>query len=241
MEIKRLTAKKACIVEIVRGKFVERPGFESNYVITGLGRRLSRVRILGNVVDKYISSESQYAAITLDDSTETIRCKFFRNLRLIENIELGDLVDVVGKIRNGGEIYINVELIKKIDNPNFEILRWLELIKIWKEQKEKMEKVRELKKQTSDVNELYLLTKDFLTKKELEGILEAEKMFEIEENSPKDIILKLIEKYDDGNGADYEILLKEANLPEEIFDQAIQQLLESGLCFEPKPGKIKRV
>ena len=57
MEIKRITAKKASIGEIDNGTFVRKSGFESSYILTNLGRRLSRVNILGLIVDKFISPE----------------------------------------------------------------------------------------------------------------------------------------------------------------------------------------
>ena len=106
MEIKRLTAKKASIKEIISGKFVKREGFQSSYVLTNLGRKLSRVRVLGLIVDKFISPDERYATITLDDSTDTIRCKAFINTKIFDGFGPGDFVDVFGKLREyNGEVY----------------------------------------------------------------------------------------------------------------------------------------
>src|SRR3972149_5400480 len=99
MEIKRLTAKKASIKELISGKYVKREGFESSYVLTNLGRKLSRVRIVALIVGKFISDDEKYAAITLDDSTETIRCKSFVNTKIFDGFGPGDFVDVFGKVR----------------------------------------------------------------------------------------------------------------------------------------------
>lgn len=248
MEIKRLTAKKASLREIINGKFVKKSGFESSYILTNLGRKLSRVRILGLIVDKFISPDEKYATITLDDSTETIRCKAFINTKIFDGFGSGDLVDIFGKLREyNGEIYIMPEIITKADS-NLETLRVLELEKISKEQREKIKKIRELQKQTSDLTEIKAAIKGLMTLEDAEGILEAQEMIEnsVEEKTVsatdiKNKILKLIETLGKSDGADYQDILIKSGLPEKDIDFAIQDLLESGICYEPHPGKIKKI
>lgn len=248
MEMKRLTAKKASIGEIVNGKFIKKSGFESSYVLTNLGRRLSRARTLGLIVDKFISADEKYATITLDDSTETIRCKVFVNTKLFDGFGSGDLVDIFGKIREyNGEIYIMPEIITKVE-PNFETLRILELEKIFREQREKIKKIRDLQKQTSDVVEIKTAIKNLMSLEDVEGILEAQEIIEnsaeektVSAGDIKNKILKLIENLDKGEGADYQVILIKSGSAEKDIDFAIQDLLESGICYEPKPGKIKKI
>jgi len=248
MEMKRLTAKKASIGEIVNGKFIKKSGFESSYVLTNLGRRLSRARALGLIVDKFISADEKYATITLDDSTETIRCKVFVNTKLFDGFGSGDLVDIFGKIREyNGEIYIMPEIITKVE-PNFETLRILELEKIFREQREKIKKIRDLQKQTSDVVEIKTAIKNLMSLEDVEGILEAQEIIEnsaeektVSAGDIKNKILKLIENLDKGEGADYQDILIKSGSAEKDIDFAIQDLLESGICYEPKPGKIKKI
>ena len=248
MEIKRLTAKKASIKELNSGKYVKREGFESSYILTNLGRKLSRIRLSALIVGKFISDDEKYAAITLDDSTDTIRCKAFVNTKIFDGLGPGDFVDVFGKVREyNGEIYIMSEIIRKAD-PNLETLRMLELKKILDKQKERIKKVQELEKQTTDVNELKSLVKDFMSLDDLKGILEAqevnEDMMQEKTTSASEIktqILKLIEKMDKGEGADYQDILKKSNFSENDVDFAIQDLLESGVCYEPTPGKIRKL
>ncbi len=243
MELRRLTAKKCFIKELVTGRFIQKEAPESSYVLTRLGRRLSRVRVLANVVDIYENPSSSFASITIDDSTGVIRAKIFGDTEVIRNIEKGDLIDVIGKLRNSeGETWINLEIVKRIENPNFEILRMLEVAKILKEQKEKFEKVKEQLPQSSDINELFVLLGEELTKKEIEAIVEASEVFmEMEADRHKALVLQLIEELDYGDGADYKELLERAGIEEKLFDQILQELLEKGYCFEPKPGKIKKV
>ena len=248
MEVKRLIAKKASIGEIDNGTFVKKEGFVSSYVLTNLGRRLSRVRVLGLIVDKFISPDERYATLTLDDSTDTIRCKAFVNTKIFDGFGAGDLVDIFGKIREyNGEVYIIPEIIKKA-NPNLETLRILELEKIFRGQRKKIKKIKELQKQTSDLNELKTVVKQFMNLEDAEGILEAQKILEnladekvANSAEIKSKILNLIEDLDKGKGADYQEILTKSGLPENDVDFAIQELLESGVCFEPTPGKIKKL
>jgi len=248
MEMKRLTAKKASIGEIASGKFVKKSGFESSYILTNLGRKLSRTRVLGLIVDKFISSDERYATLTLDDATETLRCKVFVNTKIFDGFGSGDMVDIIGKIREyNGEIYVMPEIIAKVD-ANFEILRNLELEKIFREQREKIKKIRDLQKQTSDLAEIKAAIKDAMPLEDAEGILEAQEMIEnsveektISTNDIKNKILKLIETLDKSEGADYQDILIKSGLPEKDIDFAIQDLLETGVCYEPKPGKIKKI
>jgi len=248
MEVKRLTAKKASVGEIENGTFVKKEGFVSSYVLTNLGRRLSRVRIAGLIVDKFISPDERYATITLDDSTDTIRCKAFVNTKIFDGFGEGDLVDVFGKLREyNGEVYMIPEILKKADL-NLETLRILELEKIFREQRKRIKKIRELQKQTSDLNELKTIVKQFMSLEDAEGILEAQEMIEniaeekvVSSAEIKSKILNLIENLDKGKGADYQKILTKSGLSENDVDFAIQELLESGVCFEPTPGKIKKL
>jgi len=249
MEKKRLTAKKASLAELGTGKFIKKGGFESSYVLTNLGRKLSRVRILGLVVDKFESEDGKYATMTLDDGTDTIRCKAFVNVKIFDAVTKGDLVDVTGKVREyNGEVYVAPEIVRKVPS-DWETLRMLELKKIWAEQRKIIAKVKELRKQVADTTELKTLAKKFnLDIEDVEGVLEAQELDMIAEEEKiatsgevKEKVLKLIENLDTGTGADYSEILKQSGLPEAKVDAAIQELLEAGTCFEPKAGRIKKL
>lgn len=131
----RQVAKKVSIKTINSGEYKqidrdkEEDKFKPNY-IEFEGELISRVRVLATVIDKFVSEDGNYATLTLDDSTDTIRCKLFNDLELIESIEKGDVVDLIGKIKEyNEERYIQPELITRIEDPNFEVLRNLELKK----------------------------------------------------------------------------------------------------------------
>jgi uncharacterized protein len=249
MERKRMTAKIAGLDEVTTGKFIKKSGFESNYILTKLGRKISRARVMGIIVDKYKSEDGNYATITLDDSSETLRAKVFVNASMFDDIKPGDLIDMIGKVREyNSEIYLIPEIIRKV-SPNKETLRMLELKKIFLDQAEKIKKLRDLQKQSSDLSELKVLaSKASLIEEDVEGILEAEEVIEIdviektqETSEIKDKIIKLIDTLDAGKGADYQKILSQSELSEGKVDAAIQDLLESGICFEPKAGMIKKL
>jgi RPA family protein len=248
MEAKRLTAEKASTSELATGRFVKKSGFESSYVLTKLGRKLSRVRVTGVIVDKFVSQDEKYATITLDDGKDTMRFKAFINVKIFENLSPGDLVDAFGKVREyNGEVYVMPEILRKVD-ANFETLRMLELEEIRIDQIKKIKLVREEKKKTTDMKELAKILEGAVTKEEIAGILEAEELgeMEVEEQTHKNVnnkenILKLIASLDPGQGIEYHKIITESKLPENVVDMIIQELLEDGICFEPLPGKIKKL
>ena len=203
MEAKRLTAKKTSTEEISKGKFVKKSGFESSYVLTDLGRKLSRVRVLGLIVDKFISQDEKYATLTIDDGKDTLRLKSFVNVKIFSGFEPGDLVDVFGKVKEyNGEIYVTPEILRKVD-ANFETLRMLELGKIRKEQMKKIKLVEEQKKSTLDISELERALNGMVSKEDIQSIIEAEEIIQsdTEEVAAKNVhnkekILELIAKLD---------------------------------------------
>lgn len=247
MEKKRLTAMKARISQVTAGKYVVQPGFESNYVLTSAGIRVSRVRLLGTVVDKFLSETGRFATITLDDGTDTIRAKVFNAVSQFDTVQVGDTVDLVGKVREyQGELYVLPEIIRKTDTLNMEILRELELRASEQTMKKKREIIEEYSRQTSDLTELQRLLKERfgIGPKEVESVMQSEVKEEeqsAEMVQTKDAVLQLIAQLDSGGGCDYAELMEKAGLEEAMLDSVVNELLEDGICFEPRPGKIKKL
>jgi RPA family protein len=246
MEKKRITSVKTKISSITRGKYVPQEGFSPSYVLSGIGQRLSRVRVCATVVDKFLSDTGKFAAVTLDDGTDTIRAKVFNAVSMFENISAGNVVDVIARVKEyNGEIYLVPEIITKTNDPNFELLRELEIKNVEKIMRKKREVVMSYKSQTADVSELSRLLKERenIDEDETESILQTQSMEEApkEEVNNKDVVLGLIEKLDTGQGCDYSELLEASKLPEETIDSVVNELLSDGVCFEPKPGKIKKL
>ncbi len=93
-------------------------------------KRISRINIVANVVEKYSSEEKQYIALTIDDASGQIRIKIFGDDVLkFSNISQGDTIMIVGLLRSyNNEIYINPEIIK-VKDPRYLLVRKLEFEK----------------------------------------------------------------------------------------------------------------
>lgn len=55
------------------------------------------------------------------------------------------------------------------------------------------------------------------------------------------LIMGLVEKLDDGSGADYKELLNSSGLEEKQLDEGLNDLLSKGDIYEPKIGRFKKV
>ncbi|MEM7819260.1 MAG: OB-fold nucleic acid binding domain-containing protein [Candidatus Aenigmatarchaeota archaeon] len=247
IENRRITSVKTKIKSITNGKFIPGEGFNPSYVITDLGLRLSRVRVLATVVDKFLSETGKFASLTIDDGTDTIRVKVFNAVSMFDNINIGDVIDIIARIKEfQGEIYLIPEIIQKNENPNFEILRELEI----REQQKKLEKRKEIvleyQKQVSDLEELIRIMKERfgIDKEYVESILQLQEFLEKKEEQTSDAknkVLELIESLDQGSGCDYSELIEASGLAEDVLDAVINELLSDGICFEPRPGRIKKL
>ncbi len=239
-----MTALKARIADITCGKYAVMPGFESNYVLTRNGMRLSRVRILATVVDKFLSESGRYAAVTLDDGTDTIRAKAFNAVSVFDPISAGDIIDFVGKLREyQGELYLIPEIIRRIDDPNYELLRELEIRKSSSDWSRKRDTVFSYQKNVSDMAELKKMLEErfSISPMDVEAILQTEQEEQPEQIEAKDTVLRLIAELDKGSGCDYSELMQKSGIEESALDAMINELLEEGVCFEPRPGKIKKL
>ena len=119
----RMTAVKLRIQDLVEGTF------DGKYVRTMFGE-VSEARILGTLIDVFLSDDNNYISLTVDDGTETVRIKAWgKDVENLKQFLKGDLIDVVGKVREyNDEIYLTSEVISKVP-PNKWVLRELELMK----------------------------------------------------------------------------------------------------------------
>jgi len=291
----RLTARKIQIEDVIRGNYYQQDGFDPNYIITPYGLRVSRGRVLGTVVDTFINDDETYGAVTIDDGTETIRAKFFQDLDMMAEIEAGDIVEAIGKIKEyDDEIYIQPELLLQ-RGPQYELLRALEYQEVrdtWADYVEQARTMEEADKSREDIRQE--LRGEGLDEPEIDGILKyltlgddafekatetaasagdgatltqstaqheataeapedggAETHPTVDEDESDDedgadtdhreAIMDAIDDLDDGDGADYADIQDETGLDEEELEDAVNDLLSDGTCYEPRPGRIKRL
>ena len=212
MPMERMTARKIRIADITNGKWVKNEGLEPSFVVTQAGEQVSRARIMGTVVSKFVSEDENFASITVDDSTDTIRAKTFKTVKPLDVISVGDIVDLIGKVREyNAEIYVMPEIVRKILDPNAELLRRLELI------------VKYRNMQTSGNQ---APSAQFVSAKE-------------DRASLKKKIAEVIES--DKQGIAYSKILEMVQAPETQIESVVNELLEEGICYEPTPGKIRKI
>src|SRR3989338_2082231 len=128
-KFKRHTAYKLRIGDVLVDKPVMN-GEKFGFLELG-SKKVMRVNILGNIVDKYESEERgdrrKYIFLTLDDGSGQIKLKVFGDdSEKFKSVLQGQTVVVIGVLRYwNNEIYIAPELIKEKDS-RYLMLRKLE-------------------------------------------------------------------------------------------------------------------
>ncbi|MEM5773317.1 MAG: OB-fold nucleic acid binding domain-containing protein [Candidatus Aenigmatarchaeota archaeon] len=244
MEKKRSVAKKLRIFDINNGVFFHGNRIEMmpSYLITPFGEKVSRVNIVAVVTDIFISEDESYGNLTLDDGTGNLRAKFFgKSVELIRDISKGDLVLTVGKLKEyNGEVYVNAEIARKIEDPNFESLRKLEILKDLISKKKMLEEIKNLISHLSEEElKKHVKEKYGMDEESLNVVRENLKVVEEIDYKPK--ILEIIGSIDKGDGVEISKIFEIVDLPERVIENAISELLNSGDIFEPRPGILKKV
>ena len=109
-EFKRQIAKKVSIRDLQEGIYVRQEGWQSNFVQTPTGDKVSRINLVGTVV-----SEQQGGQFSIDDGTGKIIIRAFD--KPIIPIPIGQVIMVIGRPREfGSQTYILPEIIKPIEN-----------------------------------------------------------------------------------------------------------------------------
>ena len=121
----RQTAQKIWINELTSGIYKASETIEPNYVLTTNNKKISRINIIATVISKYINEDGTYSTLTIDDSSSKTLVKTFKDdAHLITNIEVGDIILIIGKPKlNNNQLFILPEIIKKVN------LSWLKLRK----------------------------------------------------------------------------------------------------------------
>lgn len=244
---KRQTAKHATARELNSGRYFEKEGFTPNYLLTPEGRRLSRARVVATVVDRYVNDEETYGSMTLDDGSDTVQIKFFNELEMMEEFEVGDIVEAVGKVREyQGQVYMNAELLVKRTAEN-ELLHRLRHRMTHEQWHSIRETVKQMEESGSSQEDIEKEMAGKLDEEEVDALLqsfgESFETSEIEgdkENLEREVI-EAVEELDDGEGAGYGEIGEEVDAPEDKLEETINSLLSDGTFYEPEPGKLKKL
>lgn len=211
---KRQIAYKVRINDILKGEYVKEEGeWVPNYVKVG-DKKISRINLIAIVVAKQNLENTNYQSLLIDDGSGKISIRSFEEGGTFNNIEVGDLVLVIGRPREYfNEKYIVSEILKKIEDP-----LWVEVRKLELEGKgEAKERIKNLGTES--------IIKEYEVKEE-----------QIEDDVNKRIF-DLIKEIDKGQGADIQEIITKSNIDE--AERIINRLLEEGEVFEIKSGKLK--
>lgn len=203
---KRETAYKLRINDLTRAspQFENLEGGIKKLLFVELGdKKIVRVNIIANVIDKYESEgERRFASITLDDGSGQIRARAFaEDISKFQDISQGDTILIIGVLRHyNDEIYILPDLVKKQD-PKYLLIRKLEIEKSFKPTQQPAEK------------------------KEIKAL--------------RDEVISLIKDSEGNEGVDKDHIIMTIKSRPELISQEIQKLLEEGIIYEPRPGRVR--
>jgi hypothetical protein len=202
----RATAYKVPVLAILNGKYVkEGEEFSPNYVLFG-DKKISRVNLIGFVV----SSENSGNSFELDDGTGKINVRAFEQMPQIRNLVIGDIVNLIGRIREfGNERYIVPEIVKKTTQ------EWM-MVRKKENGLIKADAAEEIKEDISE--EIVDLPAD--------SILAC-----------RDKILQFVRDHDSGKGVDTEEIIKDAKISN--CEKVVEDMLKEGEIFETMPGIVK--
>jgi len=203
-QFKRNIAYKLKVGDILTGKQILN---QEKFQFLELGnKKIVRVNVIGNIVDKYQSEgEKKYLFLTLDDGSGQIQIRIFGDdVEKFKEVHSGETILIIGVIRCwNNNTYLSPEIIKE-QPPKYLLVRKLEL-----------------EKQGLEFQENKTLEKEQI--KEL-----------------KDKILEMIKNSEKDGGIETNKLIAEIkDVSLEIINQEIQSLLEKGMIFEPRPGKVR--
>ena len=111
---KRQVAYKIPIILLQQGNYVVQQEQEPNYLEIEWGFRIYRVNIIAVIIGK--EKVGMITNIQIDDGTGTITARLFEESKSFRPGEVGDVIQLIGKIRvYNEERYLSPEILKKID------------------------------------------------------------------------------------------------------------------------------
>ena len=198
-DFKRNVAYKLRIGDLLVGKPISEG---EKFIFLELGdKRIVRVNIIGNVIERYDSDgERKYSFLTIDDGSGQIKLKSFGDdIDKLENLSQGQTILIIGVLRYfNNEVYISPEIVR-IQDPKYLLVRKIELEKT-----------------------------------------APQKIDNGKQGAIKDKILEDVKNSEEEGGIYVDkIIMSHTETSPEIINQEIQKLLEEGIIFEPRPGKVR--
>lgn len=255
----RSTARKVKIEDLVKGSYTQTPEGEPNHLETPWEQQLLRVNIMATVVDTFVRDDGGYATLHLDDGSETIRAKAWsEDVEEMEEFEVGDLITVIGKVREyEGEIHLVPEIIREVEDPNWELVRELEILDKRKKMLEEgiepeyEEEEEEPGMKTEEIEITPASEKEIKTEEESKEIGTVEDLGETSEaeedegpevsEEKKEELLLALDKLEGEDGAEISDLADEIQEDTAKTEEIIGALLNEDKVYEPIAGRFKRL
>ncbi|KYK29665.1 MAG: hypothetical protein AYK19_19460 [Theionarchaea archaeon DG-70-1] len=250
---KRAASHRLTLDEIHKGEFVSaEEDFELNYLITQDARKVYRAKIVATVVSEpYISDDTAYGRVQLDDGFDTIYGSVFREqTALLDDIQLGDLVQAIAKIREWqGEKQLTLEAVTKVHS-NFLLLHRLEIIKAHKEHQEVLGKAQKIYAEEKEkIRPAKERAKQEGVPADIVEALDELKFLEEKEEEPevskteivKNKVLSLIGKSPEGMEMDAIIAAFADIYTLEEIEEVVRELLSIGEIFERRINVFVKV
>ncbi len=195
------------------------------YRIAQTGQTIEHARVLATVISK--EQQGAFSMLVIDDCTDTIPAKCIEPCSL----SVGDLADFFALLKeNEGDKYLLVEFARKLTDPNFEILRKLELAQI--------ERGARAKGISSGARPQAPIQSKPASEAKTQAAVVAPAPSQ--ERELKKVLIGLIDGSD--AGMPYEsILTAKLGFNEQQIENAVKDLLNRGEIYEPKIGIYKRL
>ncbi len=225
----RQTAYKVWISDLMNKEMKKEEGeWSPNYIMID-NKQVSRVNIIASVVMKYISEDKAYATLTIDDSSGDIQVKAWKeDVSMIENVEIGDSILFIGKIKEyNSQVYLIPEIAKTLDKAEWIDLRKKELASLYGKRETKQPEIQPKKEiEKPKIEEEIVITEEVVSNNGSTG-------------NTRQKILDQIGSLDKGEGADIVEVVDSSKIGEDEANLVIQELLKEGEIFEIKAGKLK--
>lgn len=202
---------------------------------------MTRARVMGTIVDKFVREDHGYGVLRLDDGSETTSLRAWREgVPELDRFNIGDLVDVIGRVREfDGEIYLTPELILRVEDPNWELVRELEILGAKREALASGIRPRAAPTVKLEARQLNIeLPPPEAAQPTPEDVEGEPQLPEVPDDVKRRVILAL-EKLDTGDGAAPAEIAVELNLPQAQVEDALRVSFVEGDVFEPVAGKFK--
>ena len=196
---------------------------------------------MGTVVERFIRDDSSYGFLYVDDGSGTLSLRAWReHVARLAGFEVGDLVDAIGRVREyAGEVYLVPDLIVGVGDPNWELVRELEILRAKRRALAEGKKPRFGTGRVPEVRELKFELPPSGEREEPEIEEVEEPLPEVPEDVKKKALLAF-EKFGPG-GTTQADLAAELNLSQAEVEDVLRVLIVEGEIFEPMAGRFKKL